>query len=73
MKIELESTTKIVHLNGVPARVWEGKTAAGVPMHAFIVRVGVHQDADASEFERDLKEHAAPSPDVAAIPLRMVL
>ena len=25
MKITIESTTKIVELNGVPARIWEGK------------------------------------------------
>ena len=34
MKVTLESTTKIVHLNGVPARVREGTTAGGVRIGA---------------------------------------
>lgn len=29
MQIAIESTTKIVNLNGVPARIWEGHTAPG--------------------------------------------
>ncbi len=36
MKIILDSTTKLVDLNGVPARVWEGCTQDGVPVHAYI-------------------------------------
>ena len=73
MKITIEPTTKIVHLNGLPARVWEGVTDKGVPMHCFITRVAVKNGLDASEFERDLEEQRQPSVDVAAIPLRMVL
>lgn len=41
MKITLESTSKIVELNGVPARVWEGKSESGIPCHAFITRIAV--------------------------------
>jgi len=73
MKITIESTSKIVELNGVPCRVWEGTTAGGVKMHAFVTRVAVHKNDDASEFERELKEQRTPSPEVDAIPLRMVL
>ncbi len=73
MEIHLTSTTKIVYLNGVPARVWEGVTAGGVPCHAFVTRIAVANDQDATEFELELQEHRAPSPDVAAIPLRLVL
>lgn len=77
MKVALESTTKTVELliDGarVPARVWEGVTDKGVRCHAFIVRIAVHKDDDAAEFERDLRECAAPTPEVAAIPLRPIL
>lgn len=73
MKMTIESTTKIVELNGIPCRVWEGETAKGVKVHAFVPRVAVREGDDASEFEADLKEQRKPSADVAAIPLRMVL
>lgn len=73
MQATLSSTEKIVHINGVPARVWEGVTERGIRMHAFITRVAVDKMSDASEFERDLKEHAAPSAEVQAIPLRFVI
>lgn len=73
MKATLESTSKIVEFNGVPARIWEGKTEKGIPFHAFIVRVGVSKDADSTEFEVELKETRSPSKAVEAYPLRMVL
>lgn len=73
MKITVESTTKIVHLNGVPARIWEGQTESGIPVHCYITRIAVDKDQDASEFEKELQEHRAPSPEVQAIPLHMIL
>ena len=77
MKVELQSTSKVVTLvidgKGVPARVWEGRTAKGVPCHAFITRISVHEDHDAGEFEQDLKQHAPPSVEIQAIPLRLIL
>ena len=77
MKVTLESTTKTVMLvvDGVqvPARVWEGVTEKGIPCHALITRIAVHNSLNAEEFERDLKEQRAPSADIAAIPLRMIL
>jgi hypothetical protein len=73
MKIILESTTKIVELNGVQGRIWEGTTESGIPVHAYITRIAVEEGQDHSQFERELQEHRAPSPEVAAIPLRLVL
>ncbi len=73
MKITIESTTKIVRLNGVPARIWEGETDSGIPIHCFITRVAVHNDLNHEQFERELSECRAPSADVQAIPLRMIL
>lgn len=77
MKVALQSTSKIVTvvINGVevPARVWEGKTSTGVDCHAFITRIAARSDNDLSEFDRDLRETAAPSAEVQAIPLRMIL
>jgi len=78
MKVTLESTTKVtwIVIDGVqvPARIWEGITEKGVRCHAYITRIAVSAQDDASEFERDLKEHRAPSTEIdRAIPMRMIL
>lgn len=80
MRVELESTDKIVTLvvNGVevPARIWQGKSAAGVEIHCYITRVAV-RNGEAPEaykqFEQELREHVTPRPEIVAIPLRMIL
>lgn len=78
MKANLESTSNIVQIesrNGaIQARVWEGKTEAGVPFVALICRVAVKNDADSSQFAAELEEMAAPSIDATrAFPLRMII
>jgi hypothetical protein len=77
LKITLESTTKIVELatGRVPVhvRIWEGHTESGIPVHAYIARVAAPQDADQSQFQRELQECRAPSAAVDAIPLRLIL
>lgn len=73
MKVKIESTTKIVHLNGVPARIWEGETESGIPVHCYVTRIAVQKNLDASEFEKELKECAPPSLKIEAIPLHLVL
>lgn len=79
MKITLESTTKIVELNGVPARVWEGETEHGVPCFAFVTRIAPSieipelTEAQVREFEADLAEQRAPSPAVTHIPMSLIL
>lgn len=73
MRIQIESTEKIVTLNGVPARIWEGQTESGIPVHCYVTRIAVANDQDTTEFEKELQEHRKPSVDVQAIPLRMIL
>jgi hypothetical protein len=73
VKIRIQSTTKIVKVNGVPARIWEGETENGIPVHCYVTRIAVKKDADASEFEKDLQEHSAPSPEIEAIPLSLII
>lgn len=73
MKIKLENTSKIVELNGVPARIWEGETESGIPVHAFITRIAVEKDQDTGQFEKELQEQKAPSTELEAIPGRMIL
>ena len=86
MKITIESTTKIVQLKTqsgavVSARIWEGHTASGTPVHCFITLICPtiietlmdQNDPRFAEFERELLEQAKPSVEVEAIPLRMIL
>jgi hypothetical protein len=73
MKITIENTSKIVTLNDVPARIWEGQTESGIKLYAYITRIAVAEAQDQSEFERELIQQSAPSAEVDAVPLRMIL
>lgn len=79
MKLKIENTSKLVRLKAqgaIYARVWEGETASGIPVHCYIVRVAVAEGRDAAdyrEFERELEAIRAPSAEVQAIPLSLVL
>jgi len=72
MKIELTQTSQITKLNGIPARIWEGKTEKGTAIVAFITRVAVSKDQDASELEKELIESEMPKPK-QNWPLSMIL
>jgi hypothetical protein len=69
----IESTTKIVSANGIDCRVWEGTTERGVAVVVLIPRIAVKNGQETSQFEAELVEHKAPSADVVAFPLRMIL
>lgn len=73
MKVTLHNTSKIVELNGVPARIWEGETESGIPVHAFITRICVATDQNNEQFEKELTETRPPSAEVAVYPLRLIL
>jgi len=79
MKITLDCTQVLVHITvgsaSVPARLWEGHTEDGVPVHAYITRISPQTDAPeiAEKFRRELVETARPSVTMGAIPLRMIL
>lgn len=76
MQITIHNTTKITELNGIPCRIWEGETSSGIKVHAYITRVSVdvnEPEAVHDFFKTELMEMSAPSPEVQAIPLRMIL
>lgn len=74
MKVTIQSTQKIVTLNGVPARIWEGQTESGIKVHCYVTRIAIGlNEARTEEFDRDLLEHVAPSPEIQAIPLKLIL
>ncbi len=77
MNLYLSNTSKIVHVNGVPARIWQGQTTSGITVVAYITWLQVSEDESPdrlAEFERELQETPAPhGAEVEAIPLRMIL
>lgn len=74
MKITIESTSKIIQVNGVPARVWEGYTESGIKVHCFVTRIAIDKEEPrADEFQEELQETKAPSAEVEAIPIRLIL
>jgi hypothetical protein len=78
MKVTLTSTSKIVEVNGVPARIWEGVTESGTACFAFITCIAPTQEYPipselTAEFAADLSAQPPPSPAVDAIPARLRL
>lgn len=82
MKIAIESTQKTVQFQiggaTVPARIWEGHTDDGIPVHCYITRIcpSIPEPlpADVEEqFKAALQECVPPTAAVRAIPLRMIL
>ena len=76
MKLLLESTTKVVELNGLPARIWEGTTESGIKVHAFLTRVAIsaeEEDDVHDQFKKELLECKPPSAELQVYPLRMIL
>ncbi len=75
MQIEIENTEKIVKLDGVSARVWEGKTKSGIPVHCFVTRISPQTNDPEllTEFENQLQETKAPSAAVQAYPWSLIL
>lgn len=72
MQITIKNTDRFVEINGVPARVWEGRTERGIAIHCFVTRVAVLRDEDCSEFERELTETPGLKSS-ESWPLRMTL
>ncbi len=87
MKITVESTGKLVQFEVgtasgdsvvVPARIWEGFTDDGIPVHCYITRIcpTIAEPVPpiiAAKFAKDLQECVPPSAAVRSIPLRMIL
>lgn len=82
MEISIESTSKVVtfEVDGahVPARIWEGHTKDGTPVHCYITRIcpsmpqPLPRDVEA-KFASELLEQKPPSDAIRSIPLRMIL
>jgi hypothetical protein len=73
MKVTIESTTKTLTINGVPARIWVGKTEEGQQVHCFITRIATPLDSDQDEFLKELTRTSVPSAELEAYPIRLLI
>jgi tRNA U38,U39,U40 pseudouridine synthase TruA len=65
VKITIESTDKLTHIDGVPVRIWEGRTEHGVPCTVMVHRIAVRKEQDTRQFEAELKEKLPPGRQVS--------
>jgi hypothetical protein len=70
MKLQIDSTPHITHMDGVEVRVWNGVDEYGVPCKVFIHRIAVSLEQDQNHYEAELKERLEPG---TVIDLRYVL
>ncbi|MCX5495765.1 hypothetical protein OSH11_13710 [Kaistia dalseonensis] len=75
MNITIRNTDRLIDVNGVPARIWEGQTDAGVPVLCLVTRISPQSlDPAAIEtFARELTETTPPTDAAVAIPARLIL
>ena len=80
MRITIESTATVVSFDvegmSIPARIWQGETDSGIPVHVFVTRLAPEippDDPRQEQFQLELEERAAPRETVRAIPLRLIL
>lgn len=70
MKIQIEATDRIVDLDGVKCRVWNGKTERGIECLVFVHRLAVRSDDDTNQFDQELQECLPLCSSITAIALR---
>ena len=80
MNITIHPTSKLVDLQTesgtVPARLWEGQTESGIPVHCFITRIAPmipKDDPRQKEFMDALQEQRAPTAAIQGYPARLIL
>jgi len=61
MMLQIESTDKIITVDGVACRCWKGVTASGVACEVLVHRIAVDDQQDTIQFELELRELAMPS------------
>lgn len=74
MEIKIKNTDKIIQINGVPARLWEGTTESGIKVHCFVTRIAIDKDESRiKEFEKELIETSSPFSEMESYPTRLIL
>ena len=73
MQIQLRSTNDISTVAGVEGRLWEGTTANGTAILAWIGRIAVKFDQDQTEFEKELEPTSSFIDAPGGISLRLLI
>ena len=60
MKVTMESTEKIVKIDGIQTRLWTGMTDTGIEVHCFIYRIWPQRHYQLEQFENELIEQLKP-------------
>jgi hypothetical protein len=60
MKITIESSGELTTVDGHMVRKWNGVTERGARCIVFVARIAVLKSESQEQFERELKETAAP-------------
>ena len=73
MRLSIENTDILATINGVPARVWQGKSASGIPVTLWVTRIAVNEKEDTAMFEKELRECVPPTAEAQSFSLRLIL
>lgn len=73
MKITIESTTKVIFINNIATRIWEGETEDGTKIHCYISQIAANENVNVAKFYNDISNSKTPSPEVEAIPMEITL
>ncbi len=60
MKLTIEATDQLTQIDGVPVRVWTGRTVSGIPCTVFVHRIAVSNAENSEQFDHELKEQLPP-------------
>lgn len=60
MEIMIKATDKIIKMDGVMARLWEGVTERGIPCKVLVHRIAVEDSQDTNQFDQELHECLPP-------------
>lgn len=63
MKMTIESTDRIVFVDGVPARIWQGTSEGGVDVACAITAIAIPDTADSRQFDAELQQCVPPGLD----------
>ena len=72
MTLTIEKTGILTTIDGVPVRLWKGRTPAGREISVFVHMIVGKDPETQAELDRELREVPEPA-ELGAVPLRMIV
>jgi hypothetical protein len=72
MTLTIRKTELVTTIDGVPVRLWKGRTPEGRPVDVFVHMIAAEGPEVQAELDRELAEVPEPA-ELRAIPLRLIL